>query len=183
MECNAESLIRVEPELTVLNHISWSNKYCMRQFVNREGDWKEGVEVREVSYRSPGCVSQWLSLLARVGKLVVVLFCLQQVDLIFIRRIKATLRCWPIESFPAGQGPCSESLPMASLPPRVFSLSPFSTLLWSKKHLPWMTPWFDACLLFCRHCMGTTSLELKCATEKKSLTYLILAYVNNEQKI
>lgn len=51
MECNAESIIRAEPELTVLNHISWPNKYCMRQFVNREGDWKEGVELWEVSSR------------------------------------------------------------------------------------------------------------------------------------
>lgn len=29
--------------------------------MNREGDLKEGVELREVSYRTPGFVSQLLS--------------------------------------------------------------------------------------------------------------------------
>lgn len=65
MECNAESIIRVEPELTVLNHISWSNKYC-------EAICEQGgrLKRRVWSYGRflPGFISQLLSWLARVGK-------------------------------------------------------------------------------------------------------------------
>lgn len=66
MECNAESNIWVEPECSPKPH--FLIQQILYEAICEQGDWKDDVQLRKVSHRTPGFISQLLSWFACVIK-------------------------------------------------------------------------------------------------------------------